>query len=149
MAPLLAFCAAPAVALSLGDCARTTHISHGGEDAHVDLGEGRVMWRDWWSQEGTASDFTIVDCEPGDALRFRTAEERMNDRLPFDRTARALAIVADHEAGARVFATLDRIAADLKNIARDITRITLVAEPCACAAAYPDMRGDKHAFSFG
>lgn len=139
----------PAVALSLAECDRTTHISHGGEADHVDLGEGRVMWRDWWSQEGTATSFSVVDCAPGTALTFRTAEENMGDRLPFDRTEKALAVIDRHESGARAFATFDRIAADLDGIARDISITTLDAEPCACAALYPAARGEKAAFLLG
>ena len=46
----------PVQALDVTQCDRITHVSHGGQDMHRDLGEGRVMWRDWWSQEGTASD---------------------------------------------------------------------------------------------
>ena len=136
----------PAVALSLAECDRTTHISHGGEADHVDLGEGRVMWRDWWSQEGTATSFTLVDCAPGTALMFRTQEENMGDRLPFDRTEKALVVIDRHESGARIFATFDRMAADLKGIARDIEIKTLNAEPCACSALYPETRGDKTVF---
>ena len=123
--------AGTAQALTLNDCNRTTHISHGGEADHRDLGEGRVMWRDWWSQEGTATSFTAVDCAPGTALTFRTQEENMGARLPFDRTEKALAILERHENGARAFATFDRIAADLDGIARDIEITTLTAEPSA------------------
>lgn len=135
-----------AVALSLTDCDRTTHISHGGEADHVDLGQGRVMWRDWWSQEGTATSFVLVDCAPGAALTFRTAEENMGNRLPFDRTEKALAVIQRHESGDRAFATFARMAADLDGIARDIEITTLTQEPCACAALYPEARGDKTAF---
>ncbi|MEP6196961.1 MAG: hypothetical protein ABJ162_01025 [Erythrobacter sp.] len=142
----MAFGTVDAAALTLADCERTTHISHGGEADHVDLGEERVMWRDWWSQEGTATSFAIVDCTPGTALTFRSQEENMGARLPFDRTDKALAIIARHQDGARVFATFDRIAADLDGIARDITITTLEAEPCACAALYPEARGDKTEF---
>lgn len=138
-----------AVALSLTDCDRTTHISHGGEADHVDLGEGRVMWRDWWSQEGTATSFSLVDCAPGTVLTFRTQEENMGNRLPFDRTDKALAVIDRHQSGARAFATFDRMAADLDGIARDINIITLDAEPCACAALYPEARGDKVEFMLG
>ena len=135
-----------AVALTLTECDRTTHISHGGEADHRDLGEGRVMWRDWWSQEGTATSFTLVECMPGTALSFRTQEENMGTRLPFDKTNKALAILERHENGARAFATFERIAADLKGTARDITITALDAEPCACAALYPEARGDKTEF---
>lgn len=139
----------PAQALTLTDCDRTTHISHGGETDHVDLGEGRVMWRDWWSQEGTSTSFTLVDCAPGTALKFRSQEENMSARLPFDRTKKALAIIDRHEAGARTFATFERIAADLDGTAKDVELTTLTAEPCACAALYPEHRGDKTEFMLG
>ncbi|MEO0521880.1 MAG: hypothetical protein AAF088_03060 [Pseudomonadota bacterium] len=139
----------PVNALTLQECDRTTHISHGGEADHVDLGEGRVMWRDWWSQEGTATSFTLVDCVPGTALTFRTQEENMGNRLPFDRTEEALGIIDRHESGARTFATFERMAADLKGIARDILIRRLSAEPCACAALYPAARGHKTEFMLG
>lgn len=149
LAAVVAMLGGEAVALSLTDCDRTTHISHGGEADHVDLGEGRVMWRDWWSQEGTATSFSVVDCAPGTALTFRTQEENMGNRLPFDRTDKALAVIERHETGARAFATFDRMAADLGSIARDINIITLDAEPCACAALYPEARGEKTEFMLG
>lgn len=143
---LVAVLAAPAQALTLGDCTRVTHISHGGEADHVDLGEGRVMWRDWWSQEGSSTDFRIVDCAPGRVLSFRTSEENMNARPPFDRTDDAMEIVARHETGARVFATLERMAEDLKKLARDVTVTTATDETCACATLYPALRGNKEEF---
>lgn len=146
MAACVAAFGGEAVALTLTDCDRTTHISHGGEADHRDLGEGRVMWRDWWSQEGTAKWINVVDCGPGTALRFQTQEENMGTRLPFNRTDAALAVIDRHEAGARAFATFDRIAADLDGIARDIEITTLDAEPCACATVYPEARGDKTPF---
>ncbi|MEL7127649.1 MAG: hypothetical protein AAGK30_15530 [Pseudomonadota bacterium] len=138
--------AGTAQALTLTDCNRTTHISHGGEADHRDLGEGRVMWRDWWSQEGTATSFTLVDCAPGTALTFRTQEENMGARLPFDKTDKALAVLERHQNGARAFATFERIAADLDGIARDVEITTLDAEPCACAALYPEARDEKSVF---
>ncbi len=144
---LLVFGLSSAVqALELSDCTRTTHVSHGGEADHVDLGEGRVMWRDWWSQEGTATNISVVDCGPGAWLNLRSAEDNMNARLPFDKTDEALALIALHESGARVFATLDRMAQDLSKIARDVTVNVSQAEACACAALYPELRGDKEIF---
>lgn len=146
---LLVALAPPAFAedLTLGQCTRTTHISHGGESDHVDLGDGRVMWIDWWSQEGTAKDITLMDCAEGRALTFRSAETNMTrGRTSFDRTDLAMDVIALHESGARAFATFDRIAADLDKIARDIAQSTVAQESCACAALYPDMRGDKAPF---
>ena len=139
--------AGQAQALALDDCVRVTHISHGGEADHRDLGEGRVMWRDWWSQEGTATSFRIVDCGPGRMLQFRTAEENMSvTRTAFDRTDDALRVIDRHQSGARVFATFERIAADLKFIARDISIETSTEENCACASLYPGLRGEKTEF---
>lgn len=133
-------------ALPLTDCTRTTHTFHGGEADHSDLGQGRVMWRNWWSQEATATDYAIVECGSGKALIFRTAENNMGTRVPFERTARALDILERHQNGARAFATFERIASDLKGVAKDIEIKTLAEEPCACAALYGDLRGDRKAF---
>ncbi|AEI94459.1 hypothetical protein [Roseobacter litoralis] len=146
LSAIAVFTASSAFAMTASECTRTTHVSHGGEADHVDLGEGRVMWRDWWSQEGSATDIVIADCQSGDVLQFRTAEENMNKRPPFDRTEDAMAIVAQHETGARVFATLGRMSDDLKKVARDVSVEVWALEPCACAAFYPGLRGDKEAF---
>jgi len=140
--------ATQSTALALIDCDRTTAVSHGGEADHVDLGEGRVMWRDWWSQEGTATNFVLVDCEPGRMLNVRAAETNMTrDRTGFDRAEDVLAVFELHESGSRVFATFERIAADLENIGEDIVIDVNETEFCACAALYPDLRGDKTAFA--
>lgn len=104
------------------------------------------MWRDWWSNEAASSTYVIADCADGRALRFLTAAENLNAASPFDRTESALKIVERHESGARVFATLERIADDLKDKAQDVTLVTLTAEPCACAALYADQRGTLQAF---
>jgi hypothetical protein len=138
--------AGPVQALSLAECTRTTHVSHGGEAEHKDLGAGRVIWQDWWSLEGTAMTLRVVDCGPGRALSARVAEENMNRRAPLDKTEEALAVIAGHEAGARVFATLERMADDLRGFARDVMIEDVAAESCACAALYPELRGDKTAF---
>ena len=138
--------ASQASALTLADCKRTTHPSHGGEIRHADLGEGRVMWMDWWSQEGTAKGFALVECASGEMLRFRSAEENMGRRSAFDRTDEALVVLERHQSGARAFATFERIAADLEFIARDIAITVETTENCACAAAYPTLRGEKTKF---
>ncbi len=138
--------ASEARALTLADCTRTTHVSHGGQADHMDLGDGRVMWRDWWSQEGTATTFVLMDCASGEMLSARAAEENMGHRTAFDRTDDVWDVLNRHQSGARVFATFERIAADLKNIARDVTITMRMDETCACAAAYPALRGDKTEF---
>jgi hypothetical protein len=133
-------------ALTLADCKRTTHPSHGGEIFHQDLGEGRVMWTDWWSLEGTAKGFALVECASGEMLKFRSAEDNMGRRAAFDRTDDARDVLDRHQSGARAFATFERIAADLELIARDIAITVETTETCACAAAYPALRGDKTEF---
>jgi len=138
--------ASQASALTLADCKRTTHPSHGGEIFHQDLGEGRVMWTDWWSLEGTAKGFALVECASGEMLRLRSAEDNMGRRAAFDRTDDTLNVLARHQSGARAFATFERIAADLELIARDIAITVETTETCACAAAYPALRGDKTEF---
>jgi len=138
--------ASQASALTLADCKRTTHPSHGGEIFHQDLGEGRVMWTDWWSMEGTAKGFALVECASGEMLRLRSAEDNMGRRTAFDRTDDTLDVLARHQSGARAFATFERIAADLEFIARDIAITVETTETCACAAAYPALRGDKTEF---
>lgn len=144
---VLSVTAPVALALPLAQCTRITHVSHGGQAGHRDMGEGRVAWLDWWSQEGSAHDIIIVECASGAALRARTAEENMSSRAPFHRTERAVEIIDDAHQGARVFATLEKIAAALDKTAKDIALITLPTETCACAALYPDLRGDKPAFA--
>ncbi len=134
-------------ALSLSDCRRITHISHGGEYGHRDLGEGRVIWTHWWTQEGSYKGYALVECATGETLSFRTAEENMGPEGAFDRTNDAREVLDRHQSGSRVFATFPRIAADLQYIARDITVTTETDETCACAAAYPELRGEKTEFT--
>ncbi len=137
----------PLQALTLAQCDRITHVSHGGESDQTDLGEGRVMYMTWWSQEGTSKDITLMDCASGAALRFRAAETNMTrGRTSFDKVDAALEVIALHESGARAFATFDRIAADLARIARDIELYTSEEESCACAALYPDALNGKRPF---
>ena len=137
----------PVSALDLAQCTRTTNPSHGGQSDHVDLGEGRVMWQDWWSLEGSATNVVIEECATGQRLDVRTAETNMHPtRTSFDRTDDVLDVIALHESGARVFATLTRIASDVDRIGRDITLSSHPSESCACAALYPTLQGDRTPF---
>ncbi|MGB5864081.1 MAG: hypothetical protein WBG95_07240 [Sulfitobacter sp.] len=148
----LAACAAvlgmagPVVAVTAAECMRVTHPTHGGEADHVDLGDGRVMWRDWWSQEGSATNYALVECQSGETLRLRTQEANMNARGNFDRDRVVTRMIKQQLAGARAFATLERMAAELDDVARDVVVQFETQETCACAAFYPQMRGDKTAF---
>ncbi len=135
--------AAPANALTLADCDRTTHISHGGETGHRDLGHGRVAYAEWWSQEGVYLDLIIADCGTGQALSTRTREERITERPPFDRTEKALAIIEDHLAASPALFSLPRLAKALERTGKDIEIAAMTDDPCACAALYPGLGGAR------
>lgn len=134
------------VADDLSDCTRVTHISHGGEDGHRDLGAGRVIYRVWWSQEGTYSDYVVAECATGQALSTRAAEERMSARLPFDRTHAVTEVLERHAGRNPIFFDLNRLAEDLRHKGRDTRIESLAEEPCACAAAYPEAGADWRPF---
>lgn len=139
-------CAMPAAALTLADCDRTIYVSHGGERGHRDLGADRVIFAEWWSQEGVFVDLIVANCASGQQLRTRTREERISDRLPFDRTDKALGIIETELAGAPELFSLTRLARALEHTGEDIELAKLKAEPCACAAVYPDLRGNRAPF---
>ncbi len=143
LALLLIGLAAPAHALTLADCDRTTHISHGGETGHRDLGHGRVAYAEWWSQEGVYLDLIIADCGTGQALSTRTREERISERPPFDRTEKVLAILDAQFAVSPKLFSLIRLADVLEHIGKDIEIAAMTEDPCACAALYPGLGGDR------
>ena len=147
LACLLMACALPAHALELGQCERTTHISHGGEADHRDLGHGRVAYAEWWSQEGVFRDLIVADCKAGERLMLRTQEDRIGRRPPFDRRAKAASILARELQVSPSLFSLDRLAGALKGAGRDISVDEMIEEPCACAALYPEYRGDRAAFA--
>ncbi|MEL7114716.1 MAG: hypothetical protein AAGP08_03855 [Pseudomonadota bacterium] len=134
------------MALDLAQCERVTHVYHGGEDRHRDLGEGRVSYMEWWSLEGVYTDLIIADCNNGQKLMTRTKEERISDRPPFDRTEKALTLLDQQMSVSPALFSLDRIADALKGTGRDIEIAALDDEPCACAALYPEMRGPRAPF---
>jgi hypothetical protein len=126
--------------LGLYECDRVTHASHGGESGHRDFGEGRVVYAEWWSQEGVYLDLIVADCGTGKALKTRTLEADISSRAPFDRTDAAMKIIETQMRASPVLFSLERLAGALKGTGRDIAVSTLTAEPCACAAVYPQMR---------
>ncbi len=144
LAAALIWVGAAAQALTLADCRRITMI-HGGEARHVDLGEGRVMWIQWWSLEGTGHWLHIVDCDSGAALVTLTRSEHLREDLPFNRTVRAVEAVQPLLASP-VMRGFDQLANRLQDLNLVPERQVLTAEPCACAAAYPELRGDRPAF---
>ncbi len=136
----------PSLALTLDECKRTTHPSHGGEAAHRDLGEGLVGYVEWWSQEGVFTDVVIANCYSGEYLRTRLREERMTDRPAFDRIQAGLNIIETELGGAPSLFSFQRLAGALDRVGRDIEIAKLKTEPCACAAAYPGLLGQKEPY---
>ena len=146
LAICLALFALPAAALTLAECERTTHVSHGGERGHRDMGAGRVLYGEWWSQEGVYTDLVVADCRAGKLLRTRTREQRISARLPFDRTEKALKIIETEFAASPSLFRLEGLARALKRPVRDIEISMMQSEPCACAALYPEARGNRAPF---
>jgi hypothetical protein len=127
-------------------CDRVTHASHGGASDHRDLGRAKVAWVEWWSQEGVFKDVWLADCRSGIAMSLRTWEERIGDRHVIDRTDAVLGEI-DHQAEtAPAFFTIERMARDVRRDGVDMLITRYAEEFCACAAAYPDLRGSKTAF---
>ena len=137
--------ASPVQAFTLADCTRVTHISHGGEAGHRDFGGGVVGWANWWSQEGVEDVILLADCGEGRVLRTVTRSENMAPGVPFDRTDRALAVIEPMLASP-VMRGFEQIADRLSDLRLDPRLEPLTTEPCACAAAYPELRGDRPAF---
>lgn len=137
--------AGEARALTLEECGRVTHISYAGEAGHRDFGGGVVGWANWWSQEGVEDVILLVDCGEGRVLRTVTRSENIAPGVPFDRTDRALAVIEPMLASP-VMRGFEQIADRLSDLRIDPRLEPLTTEPCACAAAYPELRGDRPAF---
>ncbi len=143
LALILTALAAPASALTLAECRAITHVSHGGVAGHVDYGAGRVGWVDWWSQEGVFTDLTVADCRTGEFLRTRVREDNISARAPFDRREAVREIIETEMAGAPALFSFARLRDAIHPKGKDIELAVLETEPCACAAAYPELRGSR------
>lgn len=139
----LVLLAGPASALTLADCRAITHVSHGGVAGHVDYGAGRVGWVNWWSQEGVFTDLTVADCRTGEFLKTRVREDNISARAPFDRREAVREIIETEMAGAPALFSFARLRDAIHPKGKDIELAVLENEPCACAAAYPDLRGSR------
>lgn len=135
-----------ASAHSLAGCERVTHISHGGVEAHEDLGGNKVAWTAWWSQEGVSKDVWLADCRTGIALSLRTHEERISDRYIVDRTEKVRAEITRQAELSPALFTIERMASVIRKDGRDMMITQYDDEFCACHAAYPDLRGEKTGF---
>lgn len=144
---LLAALAAPSLAVaSVEVCDRVTHPSHGGSDGHRDLGNGKVMWVEWWAHEGVFKDVWLADCRTGIALSLRTWEERIRDRHVIDRTDQVVRHLTRNAEAAPAFFTVERMANDIRRDGVDLSVTRYDEEFCACAEAYAALRGGKAPF---
>jgi hypothetical protein len=81
--------ASPALA-AMESCDRMIPLSNGGVAAHKDLQDGKVIWVEWWAQEGNFHDVWLAECRTGAALSLRTWEERIKSRDVAKKTARVI-----------------------------------------------------------
>ena len=137
--------AVPALA-AIEACDRVTHTHHGGASDHRDFGSGKVVWVEWWSSEAVSEDVWFADCGTGIAMSLRTWEERITERHVVDRTDRVLDKIASQAEAAPAFFTIERVARDVRRDGADFQIARFDDEFCACAAAYPELRGSKTAF---
>ena len=144
---ILALSATQAFA-ALDECNRVTAASHGGERAYQDMGRGKVLWVEWWSQEGVYDTVWLADCRTGIALDLRTHEERITDRVIPDQTEHVLETVRRQAETAPAFFTIERVAQLIRRDGRGLHIQQYSDEFCGCAQAYPEMRGDKEPFGF-
>ncbi|WP_179378471.1 hypothetical protein [Jannaschia marina] len=138
-------CAAPASALTLAECERTTHISHGGEADHMDHGDGWVSWTGWWEQEGSYAELHVAQCRDHRLAVSRLKEERIADRT-FDRRRAGGEVFERHMRRSTPLRAIDELAEQLTAAGGETRLGPLLDEPCACAAAYPGARGDLPPF---
>ncbi|MEL7459417.1 MAG: hypothetical protein AAFX45_14540 [Pseudomonadota bacterium] len=147
-AVLFSLLAGQASALTLEACTRPVAI-HGEEYGHTDLTGGLVLWGQRWTNEGAADDLHMVDCQTGDALTARMMSRGMSEIIPYDRRAQAGQALQTLLAGSVAFLNLDRAQGALEGARVPVERSTLRDEPCACAALYPDDRGNRFPFRAG
>lgn len=124
-------------------CDRITNPSHGGHSDHMDLGNGKVLWTQWWAHEGVFKDVWLADCRVGLALEMRTHEERITDRHLVDRTQKLRDTIISQSRAAPAFFTIERLAGLMRREGAEITMTQYEDEFCACAVAYPKLRGSK------
>jgi hypothetical protein len=131
----------PGLAAGLEACVGPLHprsVRFGAED----LGYGVVLWENAWAAEGFTLDMSVVDCASGETVFARTWTEFGTESDQNVRTEARAAVLAALGAG------FDggRIEAALQAVGAPTEFYTDTREDCACAVAYPDLRGDKTPF---
>lgn len=138
--------AGPGVALDIADCTRVIHVSHGGEAGHMDMGNGWTAWTEWWSQEGVYSDLKVTQCAEGRQLTARLREERIRDRA-FDRRRAGQDAFERYMGRAPAFWRMEDLQMTLNDAGGDTRIDDIREETCACAALYPEARGELTPFA--
>ena len=141
----MALLASPAAAVSAGDCLRRVD-TYAFERDQTDLGLGRVSWTWSWTAEGVADDLFLADCASGEAIAARKRDENMTSPVPYDRRPRARRVLETLKQGPQ-FLTMARATEAFEDQRIPVRALTLSHEPCACAAFYPEARGDKTPFA--
>ncbi|MEL7344688.1 MAG: hypothetical protein AAFN59_07485 [Pseudomonadota bacterium] len=133
--------AGPASALTLADCEHAV-LWNGQEYAHTDHSGGLVEWTLSWASEGVFDDLSVQDCATGEGMTIRARSERMESEIPYDRrdAVRKLVDLAVQEPVFFSAATLKDQVTDLRVM---VTPLDKSEQSCACAAAYPELRGSK------
>ena len=132
----------PALA-AIETCDRITHPAHGGVSMHQDFGNGKIAWVEWWSQEGVYKNVWLADCRTGIAIDLRTHEDQISERHIVDKTEAVLDKIARQAEAAPAFFTIDRVAQLIRRDGKDMHIQQYADEFCGCAAAYPELLGDK------
>ena len=135
-------------AMTLDACARPI-ATHGEEYGHTDLTGGLVLWGERWSNQGFYEDIHMANCQTGEALTGRMVSQGMREAIPYDRRAQAGEALQTLLAGSVAFLNLDRAETALDSVRVPVERTVLRDEPCACAALYPEERGDRFPFQAG
>lgn len=135
--------AGQAGAVTLEACERVTLISHGGEAGHRDFGGGRVGFAEWYFHEGAYVDLVVEDCAKGEFLRTRVREERIKPDREFNRTDKVIAIIEREMAASPFLFSFRRLDQAIGRMGADTEVVSTHSETCACAALYPEHRGDK------
>ena len=143
---LSALLAASPVLAAVESCDRMIPLSNGGVAAHQDLQDGKVMWVEWWAQEGNFHDVWLAECRTGTALSLRTWEDRIKSRYVAKKTERVIDKILRQSQAASAFFTIDRVADVVRKDGVDLTVAMYPHEFCACAVAYPELRGEKAPF---
>jgi hypothetical protein len=133
--------AGPALALDAEQCVAPSGRLNIVEFGHIDLGQGRVLWEAGFGTKDLFQlTFLISDCATGATIAPLVWTEGLDATWKFRAEALALA-------RAEPSLPLSDLAGKLVALGMPRDEFTLTDESCACAAFYPELRGDKPAYA--